>query len=1035
MKRILLSCLAVILASCSSGGSTVATGDDVDSRKGQADVGLDAPVSEEVFDLAVPDLPAAPDEWVLDSGPDAPFVACEPGEGCFLDPCTENAQCQSGWCVEHMGDGVCTQVCQEECPPGWTCKAVGTGGPDMSWVCVSQVSNLCKPCATGADCKSPGGADDVCVDYGTEGSFCGGKCTANADCPWGFLCGEAVTVDGTGTKQCVAETGSCPCTGKSIELALSTPCEVENELGLCTGKRVCTADGLSDCDALVPSAEVCNGTDDNCDGDVDEETCDDGNACTDDSCLGAEGCVNEPLDGGECMDGNPCTVADHCEAGACVGQLVDCDDGNPCTEDWCNPAGGCAHGNSKEKCDDGDVCTVGDQCDGGECKGYPINCECDVDADCAALEDGDLCNGTLVCSKEALPYECVVAPGSVVVCPEPTGMDAICLQAACDPETGKCAFAPDHEGFACDDGDLCTVGDQCVAGECVGGAPLNCNDGNPCTTDSCNPAEGCAHGNSNEECDDGNACTEGDQCSGGQCVGTALVDCDDGNPCTKDSCAPATGCAHAIVAGPCDDGSACTLNDKCINGECVPGPLADCNDGNPCTTDTCDPATGCAHGNSNDACDDKNACTTGDHCEAGVCVYGGLVNCDDGNVCTTDSCDPKQGCLHLLNTAPCDDEDLCTTGDHCHLGECISSGTLSCNDGNLCTDDACLPASGCLFEANDVLCDDGNACTTVDQCFGGQCKGSVSPDCDDGNPCTVDTCNPEEGCVHGNSNDACNDGNACTANDQCAGGECQPGTPVDCDDGNLCTDDSCNPQSGCVHADNDAACNDGNACTSNDHCASGECDGAPVQCNDGNACTNDVCEPDTGCLYIPITPCCGNGAKEAGEECDDGNTVPGDGCDATCHTENVSGCADGTADQVFQAGVMVACNGSFLGTQIASACGPGWHPANPNEYFTYGGKTVKPNQLRWVDTAWNSAGHDVPLSQWQGYYDCSNGAGWNGICTSSNCTWVSSDEQCYLTFVDHDYGYSYGCHCRGGNPTNTTHGVICVNDANSLPRL
>ena len=30
---------------------------------------------------------------------------------------------------------------------------------------------------------------------------------------------------------------------------------------------------------------------------------------------------------------------------------------------------------------------------------------------------------------------------------------------------------------------------------------------------------------------------------------------------------------------------------------------------------------------------------------------------------------------------------------------------------------------------------------------------------------------------------------------------------------------------------------------------------------------------------------CGNGAREAGEECDDGNTVPGDGCDEDCRIE------------------------------------------------------------------------------------------------------------------------------------------------------
>jgi cysteine-rich repeat protein len=34
-----------------------------------------------------------------------------------------------------------------------------------------------------------------------------------------------------------------------------------------------------------------------------------------------------------------------------------------------------------------------------------------------------------------------------------------------------------------------------------------------------------------------------------------------------------------------------------------------------------------------------------------------------------------------------------------------------------------------------------------------------------------------------------------------------------------------------------------------------------------------------------VVAVCGNGTLEDGEQCDDGNTLPGDGCDATCQTE------------------------------------------------------------------------------------------------------------------------------------------------------
>jgi cysteine-rich repeat protein len=41
---------------------------------------------------------------------------------------------------------------------------------------------------------------------------------------------------------------------------------------------------------------------------------------------------------------------------------------------------------------------------------------------------------------------------------------------------------------------------------------------------------------------------------------------------------------------------------------------------------------------------------------------------------------------------------------------------------------------------------------------------------------------------------------------------------------------------------------------------------------------------------------CGNGTIETGEECDDGNTAPGDGCDAACDREPPPNCGDGNVD-------------------------------------------------------------------------------------------------------------------------------------------
>ncbi len=925
------------------------------------------------LDLVVPEDQVATDEldlgYVFDADlpGEIPF-GCQPGDGCFLDPCQDNGDCLSGWCVEHMGDDVCTQTCSEECPPGWSCKKLADTDPDVVFVCVSDHASLCKPCAAGTDCQGLGGTEGPCLQYGGEGSFCGGGCATDDDCPWGFSCSEAVTVGGVSTVQCVADAGSCPCTDKAVELSLSTPCQITSEFGTCPGQRVCTEDGLTDCDALVPGAESCNGIDDDCDGDVDEPTleqgklrelCDDDNDCTEDLCLGETGCEHAALQGDECKDGNPCTIADHCEAGLCIGKQVDCDDDNPCTDDACDESGGCVYEDNVAKCDDGDPCTVADQCEATECAGVSVPCDCQENGDCGALEDGDQCNGTLVCDVSVLPYQCAVDPATVIVCPEPTGADAPCLESQCDPQSGTCSLVAANEGGACSDGDACTINDLCQAGVCKPGVAANCNDGNPCTDESCVAETGCAHTPNDMLCNDGDTCTTGDQCSEGECVASGVLDCDDGNDCTDDSCVAGVGCQHAVNDADCDDGNACTVGEHCLSGKCVAAGSLVCNDDNVCTADSCSPEDGClfvmVDGDCSDGdpctvadycfqgqcvsggqqdCDDKNPCTddaceqglcvhlanagecsdgnectVGDHCAEGLCAYAALADCNDDNVCTTDSCSPGDGCLHLLNSAPCDDGDLCTTGDKCHLGDCTPGGAFTCNDGNPCTDDACDAEAGCTFTPNSDDCDDGNACTVDDICSAGVCKGGVAVQCNDSNPCTDDVCDLDEGCLFTLNSAPCSDGDVCTVGDLCEGGVCVGGETLNCDDGSPCTDDSCNAGVGCLHVVNVAPCDDSDACTEGDVCALGQCiPGATVECNDGFACTADSCNPASGCVFV------GDDAL-----CDDAEDCTDDTCDlelGCVHVDNVAECDDDDActdgdvcaNGSCQSGAAVVCN-------------------------------------------------------------------------------------------------------------------------------
>ncbi len=79
----------------------------------------------------------------------------------------------------------------------------------------------------------------------------------------------------------------------------------------------------------------------------------------------------------------------------------------------------------------------------------------------------------------------------------------------------------------------------------------------------------------------------GDAC---ECVSPA--ECDDGDACTDEGCDPLTGCAH--TPHDCDDGDACT-DEGCdpLTG-CAHTPH-DCDDGDTCTLETCNTATGCGH--------------------------------------------------------------------------------------------------------------------------------------------------------------------------------------------------------------------------------------------------------------------------------------------------------------------------------------------------------------------------------------------------------------------------------------------------------
>jgi len=312
----------------------------------------------------------------------------------------------------------------------------------------------------------------------------------------------------------------------------------------------------------------------------------------------------------------------------------------------------------------------------------------------------------------------------------------------------------------------------------------------------------------------------------------------------------------------------------------------DCNDDNICTDDAC-VAGRCQNINNNAPCDDGRACSTNDHCQDGVCAGETTLDCDDQNPCTTDTCDDNQGCVHINNTAACEDGDLCTENDHCQDGNCVPGTAKDCSAyDDQCVTGVCDSATGeCTTEpvANGTQCDDGQACSINDHCSNGVCIGDSQLDCDDDNVCTEDSCDDTLGCVHSYNQAPCDDANACTENDACDQGICT-GAQIDCDNGNPCTTDTCDPQTGCVHTNNTDPCQDGDDCTVGDTCQDGSCvPGGARNCDDSNVCTDDSCVQGLGCVNANNT-----------DPCDDGNPCTEDDyCqDGTCHSGPGLDCDD-----------------------------------------------------------------------------------------------------------------------------------------------
>jgi hypothetical protein len=349
-----------------------------------------------------------------------------------------------------------------------------------------------------------------------------------------------------------------------------------------------------------------------------------------------------------------------------------------------------------------------------------------------------------------------------------------------------------------------------------------------------------------------------------------------------------TGCTAAlpncIGAGP---------TARCV--DCVTA--ADCDDGRPCTIDSCTASNECSYASV--ARGQRGGCTLGFVC-TGLPRFNVCVDCIDDQATTVDSGCGRTAehcrttgtgapvCEVCIDNDPGTGTDLGCTGalPNCVLGRggayaCVAcTSAMDCDDGNPCTVDACL----------------GSACRTTPvavgtPCAGGVCNGAstgaqclpcvdtmtgagIDLGCTSGSPlCLVGDdgvpgCQPCEDVGAGMADLGCNDTNpACVTT--ATGNACAPcedsASAADLDDGCTTATPICAVgtagMAGCVGCVTDADCSGATpfcdlgtstcgGCRTDGDCPVTDpvCSGAPLACG--------PCTDDTSCAAWPETPIC-----------------------------------------------------------------------------------------------------------------------------------------------------------------------------------
>ena len=465
-----------------------------------------------------------------------------------------------------------------------------------------------------------------------------------------------LTVGGVGCIRCgneVIDAGeSCDDGNTDDDDGCSADCLLEIGAGPCEGNDQCVAVAICFDATCIPR----------CFGDLD---CNDGNSCSSDLCDEETGiCSNAFAAPGATCDEGVCT-----NDGECVGCFV----GTGPIDVGCTESS--------------PICLVGEG--GASC------------VDC--LEESDCPHVTCavsVCTDNAcidLPIE-----PTPTTCGEGTCSNAGFIVCRNDESVVECEPRPD--GSTCDAG-FCALAASCDEGVCTVDDYRTCDDDNPCTVDSCDEELGRC---SNVIVEAGTLCDTGVCSASGVCVGCIVaagpvdVGCTAASPmclvgeggATCVECLAASDCPHVTCAV-----STCSDN-TCIDAPIEPSPTT-CGEGTcasegfiVCREDEliveCEPrpdGTPC----------DAGFCALAAFCDEGICDVDSFRSCDDGNPCTVDFCDPASGsCIAeaAVDETPCEDGNLCTVSDRCTGGTCVGQGVACELPGECELPATCNPATG-----------------------------------------------------------------------------------------------------------------------------------------------------------------------------------------------------------------------------------------------------------------------------------------------------------------------------------------------------